>query len=402
MAEGTQTAVNGVGGVTLVRPWSAEEFANSSGTWTELLSRSDADPLFMSWEWQWLWWKHHCDPTDSELSILAGYDAAGLLVGLAPLYLHRTSHRGLGARRLESIGSNFRERAQVFSEYLDLIVDSRYAAPFIKAVAQVISADPRWNDVVFANTPADGHAARMLSEHLGQQYVRSSDPLTSYSVQMPVDFGGYISSLGAETRRRAWNQRKKLIAPELVDLHVAKVDDALDLLDRFHRERWGHAHYVGFRRLFNRAFAQLIGQRGGLHITELRSQGRPLSVMYNIRMGATEYNIQSGFDAAATKGISPGYLHFGYALERAARDGIRTFDFLAGKGLNRDYKRDFCTQPKQLITVQSIRTKALAWLYKEYDKRFLRSLGVLAPPVGLLADALVCLDSIADSTAVLY
>jgi CelD/BcsL family acetyltransferase involved in cellulose biosynthesis len=124
--------------------------------------------------------------------------------------------------------------------------------------------------------------------------------------------------------------------------------------------------------------------------------------MYNVRLGGTEYNIQSGFDATQSKGISPGYLHFGYALENACEQSIATFDFLAGKGLHRDYKRDFCTQPRPLVTLQSIRARALAWIYKEYDKRFLRSLGALAPPIGLLADAMLSLDAISDTTAGLY
>ena len=42
--------------------------------------------------------------------------------------------------------------------------------------------------------------------------------------------------------------------------------------------------------------------------------------MYNVRIGTLEYNIQSGFDATI-KGVSLGYLHFGFAIEQACRDG---------------------------------------------------------------------------------
>jgi len=382
--------------------WTEEQFESSCKQWTDLLSRSNADPLFMSWEWQWLWWKHHRDLPGAQLYVIAAYDPTGLLVGLAPLYLHRAMHRGLGASRLESIGSNFRDTGYVFSEYLDLIIDRKFEKPFLNAVADFINSDGRWNDLVFSNTPKDGHASKLVNEHLKQQYVRIADPLFSYSAQIPQSFDSYLHTLDADTRRRSWNHRKKLISPVLVDVPTEQIDDTLSLLDRFHKVRWGQAHYVGTRRLFNRAFAQSMAKLGALRMTELRSADAPISVMYNVRLGGTEYNIQSGFDAAQSKGISPGYLHFGYALERACEHGIKTFDFLAGKGLHRDYKRDFSTQPRALVTLQSVRARALAWLYKEYDKRFLRSLGMLAPPVGLLADALVCLDSISDSTAVLY
>ena len=91
--------------------------------------------------------------------------------------------------------------------------------------------------------------------------------------------------------------------------------------------------------------------------------------MYNVRIGTTEYNVQSGFDSTASRGISPGYLHFGYCIERACDEGVRDFDFLAGPGRRSDYKRDFATQPTQLATMQAIRSRPLAWLYRQYDRR---------------------------------
>jgi CelD/BcsL family acetyltransferase involved in cellulose biosynthesis len=380
----------------VVRPWAEKEFESASHLWADLLARSTADPLFMSWEWQWLWWKHHRNLRDAELLLLAGYDVDGALVGLAPFYLHRADHKGIGALRLESIGSNFRDVSPIFSEYLDLIIDKRYETSFLQAVGDIISCDSRWNDLVVANTPVGGHAEKLIQQHLKEQYVRTADPLVAYATEIPADFQSYLQSLDGETRRRAWNQRKKLDAPRLATVPHDRIDDALNLIDEFHQSRWGQHHFVGLRRLFAREFAQLMAARGALRMTELRSANMPLSLMYNVRLQGVEYNIQSGFDSSLGKGISPGYLHFGYALESACADGVRKFDFLAGKGLNRDYKKDFCTQPKALATLQSIRTKPLAWLYREYDRRFVRSIGILAPSAGLLADAWVYKRAVAN------
>jgi CelD/BcsL family acetyltransferase involved in cellulose biosynthesis len=379
--------------VLTIRAWTRDEFESSSLEWSELLLRSNADPLFMSWEWQSLWWRFFGNVVGSKLYVLAGYDESGRLVGLAPLCLKRAFHKGLGAFRLESIGSSFRGTSEVFSEYLDLIIDRQFEASFIAAVAETIRSDDRWSDLVFSNTPADGHAVRLVSEHFGQQYLRNTDPLISYRTEIPGKFASYLQALDANTRRRVWNQRQKLTSPALVDVCADRIDDTFDVLDRFHATRWGRAHYVGRRRDFNRTFARQMATKGALKLTELRCAGVPLSVMYNIRVGYTEYNIQTGFDALSLKGISPGYLHFGYAMERASQQGVRVFDFLAGKGLNRDYKRDFSTQPRALVTLQSIRTKALAWVYREYDRRFLRFIGGLAP-AGWLVDATTYTDSL--------
>jgi CelD/BcsL family acetyltransferase involved in cellulose biosynthesis len=91
--------------------------------------------------------------------------------------------------------------------------------------------------------------------------------------------------------------------------------------------------------------------------------------MYNVRIGGSEYNIQSGFDPAAVSGVSPGYLHFGFCLEAACGAGVRAFDFLAGDGRARNYKQDFNTRETTISTFQCVRAAALAWLYRRYDRR---------------------------------
>jgi CelD/BcsL family acetyltransferase involved in cellulose biosynthesis len=128
-------------------------------------------------------------------------------------------------------------------------------------------------------------------------------------------------------------------------------------------------HYVGARREFHRQFAAHMAERGALRVSELKHEGATISVVYDVRLGDTEYNLQSGFQHE-TRGISPGYLHFGYCIERACRDGLTRFDFLAGSGLHRDYKRDFGTVNTRIGTSQVIRSPALSWLYQQYDRYF--------------------------------
>src|SRR5690242_1599975 len=85
------------------RSWSAEEFASSGQVWGELLAASDADPLFMSWDWQARWWRHHATALNLTLRLVAVY-AGSQLVGLGPFYSHRVLVRGvLRAHRLELI-----------------------------------------------------------------------------------------------------------------------------------------------------------------------------------------------------------------------------------------------------------------------------------------------------------
>ena len=146
-----------------------------------------------------------------------------------------------------------------------------------------------------------------------------------------------------------------------------------DQIDAFHLERWKAPQYVGVAREFHFALARALIARV-LRMSTLFSAGAPLAVMYNVRLGTTEYNIQSGFDPALAVGLSPGYLHFGYSLEEACRDGIRRFDFLAGEGRNRQYKQDFVTTEFPLLTFHAIRARHLKLLYRAHG-RFIRWFG---------------------------
>lgn len=368
--------------VDLVRYWSEEEFATSQAAWDGLRARSTADPLFMAWDWQWLWWKHHRDVMGGELAIVACYAGADL-VGLAPFYLHTATHRGgLRASRLEAIGSTFRDGRGVFSEYLDIIADRSRVDDVISAIAKHLLADTRWEGLVVGNTPAAGVAARMVRRHFAQGcLIREVDPLEAHVVELPTDFASYLGLVSGSMRRKLWNQRSKLIDPALV---VAGPDDAcgvFDQIDAFHMRRWNSPQYVGTARAFHFALAPVLLKRGALRLSTLYSAGTPIAVMYNVRLGDTEYNLQSGFDPERSTGLSPGYLHFGYCMEVACHEGVRRFDLLAGEGRFRQYKQDFNTTEVPLITLQVLRARRLRLLYRVYDMvaggsgRFRRSRG---------------------------
>lgn len=364
LAERTSVTDATAGGVDLVRLWSEAEFAASSDTWQELLDRSHADRLFMGWDWQWLWWRHHKGAVGGTLSLIACYSGSRL-VGLAPFYIHSASHRlGLRATRMEIIGSTFRDVQGVFSEYLDIIADRDHVDAVVAAISTHLRADSRWSDLVIGVSPVGGVAASMVRHHLTRNWqVREVDPRASHRAELPAEFPVYLRSLASGARRKLWNQRAKLVEPVVVVAGPEEVPSVFDKIDEFHRERWHAPQYVGVARTFHLALARVLQDRGALRLSTLFSGGVPIAVMYNIRVGDTEYNIQSGFDAAHSAGLSPGYLHFGYCLEAACRDGVRRFDFLAGGGRHREYKQDFVTTESPLVTFHVIRARHLRMLY---------------------------------------
>jgi hypothetical protein len=279
---------------------------------------------------------------------------------------------------MEIIGSAWRDSVAVFSEYLDIVADRSYEHDVVDILATTLIDDSVWADLFVPNTNVSGLLAKLVRGRLqGQCYVRETDSLTAHLAVLPPCFGQYVQVLQGGVRRKLWNHRSKLVNPEL-RTRSDNVEDFLDEMNVLHEKRWGQRHYEGVPRQFHLQFMRAAAKEKQLRLTELWVDDKVVSLMYNIRIGHREYNLQSAFDDSCVPHVSLGYLHLGYAMESAGKDGVTEFDLLGGRGKHRDYKNDFETMPTKLVCIQAIRSRALAWLYKKYDKRYagVMSLGV--------------------------
>lgn len=371
-----------------VRQWTLGEFESSERDWQLLLEQSDADPLFMSWIWQRTWWKHYGASIKSKLKIFAAYAPDGRLVGIAPLHLRRAFHRKyLTAHRLELLGSAFRESGDAFSEYLDFIVDRAFVSQFKSVLAGLLLDHIDWSDFVVANSKSDSVAVQFVNEFLKHAcYVRSVDNLFAYQVSLPSTFDSYLRQVPAVVRRKLWNNRIKVRHLRYERCDISCLEAFFSEMDELHLSRWNKPHFVGVLGHFHRELAVALHARGALRLSRLSNDQGTLSLMYDIYIAGTQYNIQSAFNPHNSQGISPGYMHFGYSIEAACDAGLVVFDFLAGRGRSTNYKEDFATRKSLIVSIQSIRSRPLAWLYRQYDQRLRGVASAYLPFIGAIPD----------------
>jgi hypothetical protein len=349
-----------------VRRWSEDEFAAAQDLWDDLLKRSDADPLFMCWAWQWRWWAHHGPALGAELQIAAVY-SEDRLVGLAPFYRHRVVvRRLLRPWRLELIGTAWRNSEAAFSDYLDVIADRGERERVLEALTEWLGTEA-WDELALCCLRRGGVADMLATTYLPRiAGVREVDPLTGWRAPLPARFDDYVQRLSPEVRRKTINQRRKLDQPRLEYAQEADIDAFLDRLWAFSVDRWGAQAPRPEFQGFYRDYARYAAGTGQLRLSRVDTDRGPLSVMFNVRSENCVYYLQSGFDLRKSEGISPGYLHFGYALEDACKEGAQYFDFLGGSGQNRDYKRDLLTENVALVTYHVARGRGLRMLYGAY------------------------------------
>ena len=356
------------------RLWSSDELAASRNAWQALLAQADADPLFMSWDWQQRWWTHHAPYLNARLRLLALYTASGELVGIGPFYSHAIRHRGLPIRRMELLGLAWRDSASVFSEYLDIIARRGYETVVLESVAEWLRSEPGWHDLALPYVKMGSLARRLAREYLGRiGTVRELEGVLSYSVTLPATFAQYTRGLKSGVRRKLLHQRSKLPQGSVEAVEPHAVGETLESLWKLERQRWGVKSSLMHR--FNMDYAAFQAGAGGLRLTRLTAEGRTLSILYDVRIGGTEYYLQSAFDPEASRGLSLGYQHIGHALERACNEGLARFDFLAGPGRYRDYKQDLAGDRTTLVCYHVIRSgwlRALHWTY-ELPRRWRQS-----------------------------
>jgi hypothetical protein len=356
------------------RRWSVQEWLESESAWDSLLSRSNADALFLSWRWLTQWWQYYGDKLGLTPEILGCY-RAGDLVGLAPLYQRPVVRAGMvRTRSVQMIGLSWRNPVPLISEYLDVIAPPGDLDMVRDECMRVLLAEPGWSELVigFTSTGAEWREAFSRQIPKGGHYARELERSVSYHADLSQGFAAYLKALGQSTRRSVWNLRRRLTeeqgAVRLEFLGPDEIDGGFADLNRLHQMRWKRPAFAGERLEFHRSYATWLSARGELALTRLRVAGNVVSVLYDIRRGTRQYNMKMGFDPTFTTRLSLGLVHFGYAMEVAAERGVTLYDFLAGPGQTYDFKRNLGQIRCDLSSVQMLRGRVLPALFRWRDR----------------------------------
>ena len=354
-----------------LRRWGVDQWLGNAVAWKALLACSSADPLFLSWEWLTHWWQCYGGSLGRAPDILAFYRGEDL-VGLAPLY-HRLVMRGvLLAHSVQVIGLSWRDSEPLISEYLDVIAAPQDLGAVRHACLRLLLDEPAWTELVIGYSAAGQQwrdAFARLAPARGH-YVRELDRSVSYQADLAQGFGPYLRDLGQSTRRSLWNLRRRLTDQGAVSLEfvaAGEIDGGFSDLNRLHQLRWKRPAFTGKRLAFHRTLASRLATHAELAFSRLRVGGDVVSVLYDIRKGARQYNIKMAFDPAFSSRVSLGLIHLGYAMENAADHGITSYDFLAGPGRASDYKRHLSQSRRALSCVQMLRGRILPALYRWRD-----------------------------------
>jgi len=351
-----------------IQHWNKEEFKTGKTEWSTLLNTSDADKLFLSWEWQYSWWDIFSPIYQLELTLLVAYDD-NMLIGIAPLYtIHSRTKKIIKTKQLQFIGNICRGEATMPTEFIDFIVTKENDVAIKRAFLQYINDKLTWDEFHFTELKKESSTYPLLTKEsiIKGVYARVVGEYKSYYLGTSGKFQDYITQRGKNTRLRMYNRRKVLETKGKVKIEKActsKIDKHFELLNSLHKKRWGKEIFTGERLTFNSQVAKKMAEINGVNFSVILIDDKPVSIQFNYIINQHEYNIQAGFIENLDKKLALGYLHFGYEIETAFENKTLIYDFLAGEGKNTNYKEHLTDTFHNIVQLQLIKKKSLKILY---------------------------------------
>jgi CelD/BcsL family acetyltransferase involved in cellulose biosynthesis len=205
--------------------------------------------------------------------------------------------------------------------------------------------------------PPDSTVRDSLVRHLKERgWTCTTNQLPCSTIVLPDNWEAYLSHLPKVERKTFARKLRRLEERYEVRCHKCTQEDelpnCLETLFQLHQKRWqlrgekGTFASPGRRQLYSEV-ARAFLERGWLEFWLLELDGKTVAAQFNFRYRDTVYALQDGFDPGYYVD-SVGYLLRGYVLKHLIADGVRRFDFLAGRGY---HKARWVTQSTNYLDV---------------------------------------------------
>ena len=308
---------------------SAQAFDALKPEWNDLVSRSNADCIFSTWEWQSVWWRSY---QPGSLWVFACRDGSGRLVGLAPWFIHDQSD---GTRVVSPVGG------REVTDYLDIIVDREQSEAVVECLVNYIAAQADCFDrIELCNLPENSAGYRLLpaafERHGFVATIEHEDVCPI--IELPQTWDEYLASLDKKQRHEIRRKlRRAQGANESLEWHIvesgraieAKINVFLGLMAASSPEK---SRFLADQKneAFFRAMIPVVQQAGWLQLAFLTVGGEAVAAYLNFDYGNRILVYNSGLMQEEYGHLSPGIVLLSHLIQHAIQTHHVVFDFLQG------------------------------------------------------------------------
>lgn len=302
--------------------------------WDGLLQRSNANTLFLTYEWIRNWWKTYHE--SRELLIIIAKEN-NQYIGIAPLYVETSSFLGgFPLKQICLLGDKY-----VASCFLDFIIQKDKVSSVLPFFLEYLTREVDW-DRLFLNrihetSPSfdllnDGACkSRNLGIHAKTVYVCPFQAL-------PATIQEFMKQPDTTFKKIAYTRHlKKLYKNYRVEFIAQtppyEIDASLDIFIKLHNERWNWTKKKGFfdfegTTQFYRNLCHDLAQKGALRLSALKIDGQIQAMECGI-VYANDYYAHQLACGLQGRTLRAGTV-LSYKIFESLIGHIRTFHYLEG------------------------------------------------------------------------
>jgi CelD/BcsL family acetyltransferase involved in cellulose biosynthesis len=312
--------------------------------WRELITRDPNRHIFMTPEWNRVWWEEFGANKDLFLLTMT---RGSEVIGIVPLYRKHEGERRI-LRWLGGID---------LTDYLGPIcsIDDRDEVA-ASLVHWLETTDVHWDEFDAHNMPVPFGFAEVLVDHVDRRRLQFAldQEETSAVMLLPGDWDTYLAGLRSKERHELKRKARRL-QREHPDSRVRRTTEETFETDfkyfvEMHRGAEGHkGHFMRpeIATFFERV-AKSFMSLGWLRLDLLEVGGRPVASTFGFEVDGVFYLYNSAYEPEAAR-ISPGFVLVSELVRSAIEGGIEVFDFLRGP---ERYKYQLGAEPLPLNNVR--------------------------------------------------
>ncbi len=232
------------------------QFAELRKQWNDVLSKSDDNNVFLTWEWLSTWWRHF--GKNRKLAILLVEDGEKI-VAAAPLMYSNYDLFGFKLRKMEFLGAEH-------TDYRNFILTERKEECMKLFLKYLSTLD--WDFLEFRDIPEIHEPAASLRKVFGKSLLQN-ERVSSTCFYMPLyaSVDDFSKTLDGDMRRSLRRRMKRLKEEHNVTFErpddVDSVEQGIKAFVDLHQKRWSSKDrgFLRRRHLSHRACNRLRNSR---------------------------------------------------------------------------------------------------------------------------------------------
>ncbi len=304
-------------------------FRDLRENWDFLINHLPTKSPFLTWEWLFSWWKHFGQKKN--LFIVLVWDKDGVLVGIAPLFIHKTKYYYFPVREITFIGVDHSDRQ-------DFLIKDDDPQILRMILHQIIEHKNEWDIINLDQIPPDSILLTVAGDTNYDVSVEHSSICPFIKIQ-----GGwedFFNSLSYKFRRDLKNRTNKLNKSGSWEFRVKtssinfreELEKLVTIESKSRKTKTQKTFLSKSENLkFLCEFFQFGAQKNWLDLTELSLNSALIAYLIGFRFDNHYYAYNMAFDENFME-ISPGKILFQEKIKWCFQNypQIREFDLLRG------------------------------------------------------------------------